>query len=177
MSATIIPERLAQGWSKYASRVTTPEVFWAKVDKSGDCWTWNGRTDGKGYGRIGYRRQPNVGAHRVSWAMTHGGDIPAMWVLHRCDNPPCVNPAHLFLGDATDNNRDRHSKGRTRGWAGLSGTQHHAFKVTPELAASMRYMRSHGMTQQSISDLTGISRGQVSKTVSGVLPRYAKGTK
>lgn len=168
----IIPER-----SKFASKVTTDENFWARVDKSGDCWLWTGHRDENGYGRVGYQCRPSIGAHRVAWALTHGGEIPTEWVLHRCDNPPCVKPDHMFLGDATDNNQDRQAKGRTKGWAGRKGAAHHAYKVTPELADRMRTMRAEGMTQQSISDLTGISRGQVAKTVSGILPRYQKGKK
>jgi hypothetical protein len=152
---TIQPERL--GWSKYASKRTTPENFWARVDKSGACWLWEGRSDEKGYGRVGYDRKRNVGAHRVAWALTHGGDLPTAWVLHRCDNPPCVRPEHLFLGDARDNNRDRQNKGRTQGWA------------------EMRSMRAGGATQQAIADRFGVSRGYVANIVSGALSRYAKG--
>lgn len=163
-------------FSKYASNVTTAENFWARVDKSGDCWLWTCGTDEKGYGRVGYRRRRSVGAHRVAWALTHGGELPTAWVLHQCDNPPCVNPDHLFLGDATDNNHDRQIKGRTRGWAGRSGADHHAYKVTPELLTKIRQMRAAGVTQQSISDATGIARGHVAKLVSGVLPRHQKGS-
>ena len=157
------------------SRITVAATFWARVDKTDTCWLWTGRTDRKGYGRVGYHSRGNVGAHRVAWALTHGGELPAAWVLHRCDNPPCVNPAHLFLGDATANNRDRQQKGRTRGWAGLSGPAHHAFTVSDAMAAQMRYMRAQRATQQRIADAFGISRGHVARIVSGVLPHHAKG--
>jgi len=167
----IIVERLdalnAEARSKYTSRETTPEVFWSHVDRTGSCWTWTGRTDDSGYGRIGFQRHQNVGAHRVAWALTHAGVLPAEWVPHRCDNPPCVNPDHLFLGDATDNNRDRQQKGRTRGWAGLAEAEHHSFKVSADLAARMSSMRDSGATQKDISNATGISRGHVSKILRG----------
>lgn len=123
-------------------------------------------------------RRANVGAHRVAYALSlGGGDLPREWVLHRCDNPPCVRPEHLFLGDATDNNRDRQVKGRTRGWAGRSGAAHHAFKVTEDMAQQMKAMRADGSTQQRIADHFGISRGRVAHIVSGVLPRHTKGKK
>jgi hypothetical protein len=154
---------------------TTAASFWTRVDKSGECWTWTGRTDEKGYGRVGYQSRNSVGAHRVAWALTHGGQLPELPVLHHCDNPPCVNPAHLFLGTLADNNRDRQAKGRTRGWAGRSGTDHHAFVVTGEMAEAMRQLRADRRTQQSIADRFGISRGHVARIVSGVLPRHAKG--
>ncbi|MFT4295614.1 MAG: HNH endonuclease signature motif containing protein [Micropruina sp.] len=149
-----------------------PESFWDQVDRSGDCWLWTGRRDENGYGRIGHRR---VGAHRVAWALSHGGDLPDQWVLHRCDNPPCVRPDHLFLGDALDNNRDRQQKGRTRGWAGRSGGEHHAYVITPEVEQQMRSMRAERATQQTIADAFGVSRGHVARIVSGVLPRHTKG--
>lgn len=101
--------------SKHTVRETTPVNFWDRADRSdlAGCWLWTGTPDDKGYGRVGYLGHARVGAHRVAWAMTHGGLLPSEWVLHHCDNPPCVNPAHLFLGDALANNRDRHTKGRT----------------------------------------------------------------
>lgn len=175
MTTTINPEKLAlldqldldEGARRPGGQPTTPAKFWERVDRSGDCWIWQGRTDGKGYGRVGYQRRSNVGAHRVAWALAHGGTLPDEWVLHRCDNPPCVNPAHLFLGDATDNNRDREDKGRTRGWAGRTEADHHAFKVPTSLAAQMAAMRIAGATQQAIADATGVSRGHVSKILRG----------
>jgi HNH endonuclease len=98
------------------ARATLSERFWSKVDKSGDCWVWTGSRDLKGYGKINIGCTPTL-AHRVSWQIK-SGDIPeGLFVLHRCDNPPCVNPAHLFIGTAGDNVQDMMSKGRQRkGW-------------------------------------------------------------
>jgi hypothetical protein len=175
--STIIQERVeALASRKPGGQPTTAESFWARVDKSGDCWPWKGHTDENGYGRVGYREKSNVGAHRVAFALANnGGDLPDAWVLHHCDNPPCVRPDHLFLGDALTNNRDRQDKGRTRGWAGRSGPDHHATKVTPTIAEQMRALRADGFTQQTIADRFGISRGRVAHIVSGVLPPYTKG--
>lgn len=93
------------------------ERFWAKVvcDLGSGCWPWTAAPNGRGYGVIGRggRKDGNVLAHRLSWEL-HFGSIPAgMDVLHHCDNPPCVRPDHLFLGDQVTNNADRHRKGRT----------------------------------------------------------------
>lgn len=183
MSTTApLPDRLAlppDDWDTMrASAQASPEgwSFWSQVDATGlDCWPWDGRTDDSGYGRASYEGRRDVGAHRIAWALTHGGDLPDEWVLHRCDNPPCVRPGHLFLGDATDNNRDRQSKGRTRGWAGRSGPAHHAYRVSDSIAAAMRDLRAIGATQQHIADQFGVSRGHVARIVSGVLPRHTKG--
>lgn len=96
-------------------RAPTPlaDLFWHLVDKRGpdDCWPWQGSLY-VGYGRIKDGQRGRVGAHRVSWELHHGPIPDGLWVLHRCDNPPCVNPAHLFLGTPGDNVRDMHAKGR-----------------------------------------------------------------
>ena len=95
------------------------ERFWALVDKSGDCWLWLGWKDQYGYGRIGKERSDRKElTHRYS-AMLHFPDFdPSMYVLHTCDNPSCVNPDHLFLGDQFANMQDMAAKGR--GNAGLT---------------------------------------------------------
>lgn len=81
------------------------------------CWLWVGSTNIHGYGKILVRKK-QLGAHRYSW-MLHNGDIPkGLCVLHRCDNPTCVNPDHLFLGTRKENMMDMVNKGRnvpTRG--------------------------------------------------------------
>lgn len=113
----------------FARRIPVAQRFWSKVDKNGpiashapglgQCWIWTGSTS-EGYGQI------NVGggdgrhdwAHRVSWEIHHGPIPDGLWVLHRCDNPSCVRPDHLFLGTVADNNRDMIAKGRHRSPSG-----------------------------------------------------------
>jgi hypothetical protein len=99
---------------------TLAERFWSKVDKRGpdECWPFTGRTNGNGaYPGYGWIRGPEanrrpLAAHRISWEL-HNGPIPdGLFVLHKCDFPPCTNPAHLFLGTNRDNMRDAAAKGR-----------------------------------------------------------------
>lgn len=87
-------------------------AFWTntKVVEVG-CWAWAGSLSKKGYGRLRYRSK-NWLAHRVSWFLHYGAIPEDMLVCHKCDNPTCVKPTHLFLGSYLDNNRDRASKGR-----------------------------------------------------------------
>lgn len=86
--------------------------FWRHVVKGEGCWPWQGASMTSGYGSFGVERGQMVGAHRYSWQIANGPIPNGMWVLHTCDNRPCVNPAHLWLGSALDNNRDAIAKGR-----------------------------------------------------------------
>lgn len=89
--------------------------FWAKVDQASECWVWIGPKTGNGYGAIREdapsRRQ--VAAHRASWEIHFGVIGAGLEVCHRCDNPVCVRPDHLFLGTTRDNAADRSAKGRS----------------------------------------------------------------
>ena len=90
--------------------------FWAKVDASAGptgCWLWTGARFPAGYGAIKIAGRP-WGAHRVAWELVNGPIPDGLQSLHRCDNPPCVNPLHLFLGSQADNARDMVAKGRSR---------------------------------------------------------------
>lgn len=84
--------------------------FFAKVVKTPGCWLWSGAKLESGYGV--FKGDGMRLAHRISWAM-HNGAIPnGLFVLHKCDNPSCVNPDHLFMGTHTDNMQDMLKKGR-----------------------------------------------------------------
>lgn len=88
--------------------------FWQKVRKTPTCWIWTGailRARG-GYGAFDIRGNGENKAHRASWVIAFGPIPNGLFVLHRCDTPSCVNPAHLFLGTNADNMRDMAQKGR-----------------------------------------------------------------
>ena len=88
------------------------------TDKSGGpnaCWLWRGTKIQTGYGRVRALGQKKA-AHRAAWEEANGPIPAGMVICHRCDNPGCVNPAHLFAGTHQDNTRDMISKGRDRPW-------------------------------------------------------------
>ena len=91
------------------------ERYWSRVAKAGEdeCWEWQGARTDRGYGAIRDNGKQRSTTH-VAWFLKHGewpNDL-GLWVLHKCDNPPCVNPAHLFLGTHKMNMRDMIEKGR-----------------------------------------------------------------
>jgi hypothetical protein len=109
--------------------------FWQKVDKTETCWNWTSSLNSKGYGQLALKHYPLL-AHRLSYAI-HRGEPGAMYVLHRCDNPRCVNPDHLFLGTVHDNNRDMFAKGRARG-GGKPGEGSHNAVLTNQQVLEIR---------------------------------------
>ena len=107
------PERLLQLMPRKS--IPVEERFWRYAKKGSTCWLWTGATNDYGYGVIGVgrRSQGLVRAHHVSWKIYHGAwPKSAEIILHKCDNPPCVNPDHLFLGTLKDNSMDMMRKGR-----------------------------------------------------------------
>lgn len=136
----------------YRMKTSLAERFWAKVNKNGpmhpvlqtQCWLWTAGLLDFGYGRFRSRVHSwDEGAHRVSWALTYGPVPDGLDVLHKCDNPPCVNPEHLFLGTQRDNNLDRDAKGRTQRYNALKThcPQGHAY--TPENTHITKLGRRH----------------------------------
>lgn len=111
------------------------ERFWAKVERTEECWFWTAARNRAGYGNF-WANGSYVNAHVMAYKLAVG-DVPiGMFVLHRCDNPACVRPDHLFIGEPVDNTRDMIQKGRYRngGALALAARTHckngHAF--TPE---------------------------------------------
>ena len=95
--------------SRLMQNIPAETRFWAQVQKGAECWEWVGCRLWNGYGQIKVGGKKTK-AHRYSWQL-HYGDISGL-VLHKCDNPACVRPDHLYLGDQKDNARDRDTRGR-----------------------------------------------------------------
>jgi hypothetical protein len=138
------------------------DIFWAKVDMAGDCWLWMAYTNKKtGYGQYEYMGKM-YRAHRFSWEQAFGAIPGGMCVLHRCDNPSCVNPSHLFLGTHLDNVHDRVVKGRS-----AKGEAHGLSKLTDGDVRQMRIEHSCGASYRALGRQYGVDRANVRSVVTG----------
>ena len=129
-----------------------------RAEASG-CIVWTKATSHFGYGRIG-RGSRGAGwaaTHRVSWELANGPIPDGMFVLHRCDNPPCCNPEHLFLGSLSDNTQDMLRKGRARGhWA--QGASHPSARLSDDQVADLRRLASSVQNYAELGRMFGITK-------------------
>lgn len=133
------------------------------VDEGSGCWLWMGGLTKQGYGhfRSNYTRYV---AHRASYEVFVGAVPDDMFVCHKCDNPQCVNPSHLFVGTPQDNSRDMASKKRH-----MFGQINGNAKLTEEQARTILSLKDCGKSRQAIADDFGICRVTVSKIWTGEL--------
>jgi hypothetical protein len=172
--------------------------FWDKVRMGlpDECWEWRASTNSYGYGKFGIVGRV-LGAHRIAWELSHGPVPEGQCVLHRCDNPPCCNPAHLFLGTQADNMRDCKAKGRNphgerhgshlhperraRGERSgaytmpdrrVRGEANGQSKIEADDVCAILALWHGGMLQGDIGERFGICQQEVSNIVSGKAWRH-----
>lgn len=174
--AALVKHRPASG--KFCSRACTvksaPERFWEKVNKDGPvpqhmqhlgpCWQWTGATQPRGYGTFQGNARRVVLAHRFSYELATGHEVPPhLMVCHHCDNPSCVRPDHLFLGDGFANQQDSVAKGRATRHFGDDNTsrrqpellprgeQHSNAKLTADMVRDARDQHSKGASCSALA--------------------------
>lgn len=132
--------------------------FWARIRKTRGCWIWTGAKITAGYGTLNVNGKTAY-AHRLSWSIHHGRIPGKLFVLHRCDNPACVRPSHLFLGTAKDNAVDMVKKGRNK-HGNTEGELNGCAKLT---AAEVNDIRAaYGpVTLQYLADKYGVTKSAV----------------
>lgn len=152
------------------------EKFWKKVDKSAGpdgCWPWIGAKNKNGYGvtSVNYKQ---MGAHRAAYFFHHGHLPDGLFVCHRCDTPPCCNPAHFFLGDAKANAEDmvvknRQSQGSKHSEAILPGRKrgenHYAHKLSEQQARDIIALRAGGKGLMEIAAMFSTPYSTIQKIV------------
>lgn len=151
------------------SHINHEDRFWAKVDKRGpdECWEWTGARKPDGYGVATWNRR-QILMHRYSYGLAFGAPAKDLCVCHNCDNPPCVNPAHLFLGTVVDNNADRAAKGRQA--AGVSSGR---AKLTDDAVREIRAAYRPGLGA-ALGRRYGVSKTVIMSVADGLTWRHVE---
>jgi hypothetical protein len=140
------------------------------IDQRGEseCWPWIGGMGSWGYGSF-WLNGGNVNASRAAYILLVGDVGAGLVVCHRCDNPACCNPSHLFVGTQGDNVRDCQAKGRGDGhFKSTAPHPRYVAKITPEQVTEIRRLwESRAESQSSIGRRLGLSSGQVSRIARG----------
>lgn len=142
---------------KTAQHIDPEKRFWAKVKKTPSCWLWIGAKDSGGYGicTIGGR---NYSTHKLSWEWKNNTSVPSGQVLlHSCDTPSCVNPAHLRPGSQKNNVDDRVSKDRS-----AKGEDNGRARLKKKDVEKIKNLRDQGWTETSIAKLFDVGRSTIS---------------
>ncbi len=151
--------------------------FLEKVNKTSSCWLWTGakqhpkRSQPIGYGVMLVRPRPRYAmlAHRLSWELFRSPVPDALRVLHKCDNPPCVNPDHLFLGTQGDNMEDCVSKGRKE-----KGESHFRARLTESQVLEIRGKHESGIGYPTLAKEYRVGKTTIEDIVTGKTWKHVK---
>lgn len=133
------------------------------VRTSCGCLEWIKSRDKDGYGKLSVNRV-DCRTHRLSWEQINGPIPTGRMILHTCDNPPCIDPSHLVLGDARGNASDRVDRSRFN----YSSGRYNRVKLTPAMAREVRVMSRRGDSRRSISEKFGVGVYQISRIVNNI---------
>ena len=139
------------------------ERFWEKVRKADGCWLWDSAIGSRGYGVfwIGGAKR-NEHAHRMAYILTKGAIPDGLYVLHSCDNPKCVNPAHLSVGTAQDNSTDRVVRGRSP-----AGSKNYSAKLNEAQIVEIKAALAAGETHRAIAARYSVTKSTITRIACG----------
>lgn len=137
------------------------------VEAPNGCWEWTDALDEDGYGVFwDGAKQRKIPAHRYALESVHG-PLGKLRACHTCDNPRCVNPAHLFPGTDSDNMWDKAIKGRTKGFAAMKGESHTQAKLTTAEVKEIKVRLALGEKQKIIAEDYGVKDSLISRINTG----------
>ena len=145
-----------------------PTRLWSRAEPVGDCLVWQGARAWGGYGLLMWNGERRRRAHRVAYELTHGPIPIGLHVLHRCDNPPCIRPEHLFLGTQTDNMYDRIAKGRGMLRPPVrdqKGTHNPAATLDDRSVRAIRSLAVQGVLHRIIASAFGVNKRTIGNVV------------
>jgi hypothetical protein len=172
----VFPSKLKVGPADFCSRRCAyafrkrplAERFWEKVEKTDGCWLWAGSKRKTGYGSFSVGPSVSEGAHRVAYRLAFGPVPDGCFVLHRCDNPQCVRPDHLFLGSHLDNMADMRAKGR-QPKPDHHGEKNATAKLTESAVREIRQLfRSGKASVKAVAAEYGVTEGAIRHILSGL---------
>jgi hypothetical protein len=142
--------------------------FWSLVDKQspGGCWIWTGVVRANGYGQFFHRRK-TVKAHRHAFKLSNGRIPKGKSVCHSCDVRLCCNPAHLWVGTASDNAKDCYRKGRMNPLPVMAGEKHPLAKLTDFQREAMKADRGAGASYRALGIKYGVAARTAHEIVNG----------
>lgn len=135
--------------------------FWGYVNRGCGCWLWKASTNSTGYGHIGINGKIHL-AHRISYMLANGRYKSSKCILHKCDNPPCVKPSHLYIGDLKDNMRDAFSRKRLS----RVGSRNSQAKLNEKIVVEMRKLKGK-KSYSNVGKLFGVSKSCADHVLSG----------
>lgn len=164
------PEKFIHGHNNRLNN--SPEELWENVEiKSKDeCWNYKGPKLSGGYGLF-ILNGKRIVASRLAYELSFGRIPDGMQVCHRCDNPPCCNPHHLFIGTSKDNAIDKIKKGRG---VDNKGDRHGMAKLSTSSITDIIEMKKNGITQTEISKSLSVNQSTISRIVNGLRWRHLK---
>lgn len=154
------------GWRRETDRHRQLFDRVSKLDNG--CWEFTGYRSKKGYGEIKVDGRMEK-THRQAWLLTFGAIPLSLQVLHRCDNPPCINPSHLFLGTNKDNVADRVAKNRS---GAPQGEQVWSAKLSADAVRTIRHLHGLGWSNRAITAVVPVNDRSISNIVTGKTWRH-----